>query len=379
VGRPDSPSLPFNTFARTVPLSILLSNDKPLKIDMDLKHSPLNRADKSTNDEDKSIDEKANAQMNRNSIYNEDNNFKSPNSIVQAQQSLLASTPIIKSELMAAETENIENLLTADEVGDFPISFTSSEPKETALPHNNNFFQFVYPQPPTNKQEHPFVSSPRKGQQVVTVSGAQPPAAMAEMKPMAAASKPKPEPTAPASGFDLLSAISRDGWSVANVARTSTSVPSFQQQRISLKYSTAPTSARPGSCSCSKTHCLKMYCACFSNSKLCSRDCHCIDCDNTLEESRIGGKLRNELLKKKQFSNAFGNRTCRCTKTHCLKMYCVCFSNGAACAEKCKCVSCENPRGRRLSLVQNTVTAPSSMGAATTAKENAQEATDLSF
>lgn len=278
------------------------------------------------------------------------NNFKSPNSFVQAQQSLLASTPIIKSELMEGETsENIENLLTADEVGDFPISFaTPSEPKEAALPHdNNNDFQFVYPLPPTNKQEHPLQG------QVVTI-GAQPPAAMTEIHPMTAASKPKPEPIAPVSGFDLLSAISRDGWSVANAARTSTSVTSFQQQRNSLTtHSTAPTSARPGSCSCSKTNCLKMYCACFRDSKLCSQDCHCIDCDNTLEESRIGGKLhlaRNELLKKKQFSTAFGSRTCRCTKTHCLKMYCVCFSNGAACAEKCKCVGCENPRGRTLSF-----------------------------
>lgn len=302
------------------------------------------------------------------------NNIKSPNSTVKAQQYLLASTPIIKSELITAEaSENIKNLLTADEVGDFPISFTSSEPKEAALPQNDNSnnFQFVYPQPPTNKH----VSSP-KGQ-VVTI-GAQP--ATAEMNPMAAIPHvaSKPEPTAPA-GFDLLSAISRDGWSVANAARTSTPATSFQQQRNSLAYSTAPTSARPGSCSCSKTHCLKMYCACFSNSKLCSRDCHCIDCDNTLEQSQMGGKLnvaRNELLKKKQFSTAFGNRTCRCTKTHCLKMYCVCFSNGAACAEKCKCVSCENPKGRRLSLVQNTVTAPSSMGTTTTAKTNAQEATD---
>ena len=312
------------------------------------KHSPLARTD-NANDNDKSNDENANAKMNINSIHNGDNNFKSPNSFVQAQQSLLASTPTIKSELIEGEmNENIENLLTADEVGDFPISFsTSSGPKDAVPLHDdNNKFQFVHPLPPTNKQEHPLQG------QVVTI-GAQPPAAMTEIH-LAAASKPKPEPTAPASGFDLLSAISRDGWSVVNAARTSTSVTSFQQQRNSLTtYSTAPTSARPGSCSCSKTHCLKMYCACFRDSKLCSRDCHCIDCDNTLEESRIGGKLhfaRNELLKKKQFSTAFGNRTCRCTKTHCLKMYCVCFSNGAACAEKCKCVGCENPRGRTLSF-----------------------------
>ena len=303
------------------------------------KHSSLDRTYKASNDNDKSNEEKATTT----SMH-----FKSPSSIYQAQQYLLASTPSIKAQL-TEQSENIEKLLL-DQVGDFPISFTSSEPKETTLPHedNSNTFQFVYPQPPTNKhkQEHPL-----EGQQVVT-SGAQP--AMAEMKPMAAIPHvaSKPEPTAPASGFDLLSAISRDGWSVANAARTSTSATLFQQQQNSLTYSTAPTSARPGSCSCSKTHCLKMYCACFSNSKLCSRDCHCIDCDNTLEESQIGGKLnfaRNELLEKKQFSTAFGNRTCRCTKTHCLKMYCVCFSNGAACAEKCKCVSCENPRGRRLS------------------------------
>ena len=53
--------------------------------------------------------------MNRNSIYNEDKTFKSPSSIVKAQQSLLASTPSIKVQLTEqSENENIEINVSVD-------------------------------------------------------------------------------------------------------------------------------------------------------------------------------------------------------------------------------------------------------------------------
>ena len=33
---------------------------------------------------------------------------------------------------------------------------------------------------------------------------------------------------------------------------------------------------------------------------------------------------------------------CRCVKSRCLKLYCVCFQNGALCGPECTCVSCLN-------------------------------------
>ena len=33
---------------------------------------------------------------------------------------------------------------------------------------------------------------------------------------------------------------------------------------------------------------------------------------------------------------------CRCVKSRCLKLYCVCFQNGNLCGPECQCVSCLN-------------------------------------
>lgn len=36
-------------------------------------------------------------------------------------------------------------------------------------------------------------------------------------------------------------------------------------------------------CKCSRTKCLKMYCECFADGKICGVDCGCTDCHNTHE------------------------------------------------------------------------------------------------
>lgn len=46
-----------------------------------------------------------------------------------------------------------------------------------------------------------------------------------------------------------------------------------------------------------------------------------------------------EILTKKSEDRGL---SCQCTKSHCLKEYCYCFKNGAACGEKCGCESCKN-------------------------------------
>ena len=35
-------------------------------------------------------------------------------------------------------------------------------------------------------------------------------------------------------------------------------------------------------CHCTKTHCLKLYCSCFHNNRLCGPNCICKECHNDL-------------------------------------------------------------------------------------------------
>ncbi|KAL7444648.1 hypothetical protein ACHAXM_009569 [Skeletonema potamos] len=44
-----------------------------------------------------------------------------------------------------------------------------------------------------------------------------------------------------------------------------------------------------GSCTCTKTHCLKLYCECFSGGKYCNDDCVCASCRNSSEHDLEGG------------------------------------------------------------------------------------------
>ena len=37
--------------------------------------------------------------------------------------------------------------------------------------------------------------------------------------------------------------------------------------------------------------------------------------------------------------------TCSCPKSRCLIVYCICFSEGVACRDSCKCKFCANPKG----------------------------------
>ena len=45
-----------------------------------------------------------------------------------------------------------------------------------------------------------------------------------------------------------------------------------------------PSALNSSGCSCKKSKCLKLYCACFTNSVLCRADCKCEGCLNTTEE-----------------------------------------------------------------------------------------------
>jgi len=104
-------------------------------------------------------------------------------------------------------------------------------------------------------------------------------------------------------------------------------------------------------CKCKHSKCVKLYCECFQGGRVCEGKCICVECKNTLAESREGGVryLRiQELLAKR--SNAFDVREkkttdegCRCKKSNCLKKYCVCFREGKKCeGNTCRCNDCKN-------------------------------------
>ena len=91
-------------------------------------------------------------------------------------------------------------------------------------------------------------------------------------------------------------------------------------------------------CSCTKTKCIKKYCECFANNKLCI-DCHCQNCMN---------KSKNYNYTQKNSINISGEENdldeiiCTCSKSNCCKKYCECYKLGKKCTNKCRCINCMN-------------------------------------
>jgi len=112
-------------------------------------------------------------------------------------------------------------------------------------------------------------------------------------------------------------------------------------------------------CNCKNSKCLKLYCDCFASSQYCV-DCNCKDCsNNAAHESERQEAVKQTLEKNAQAFQAkitiSGNKGakgeaehssgCHCKKSRCLKKYCECFEAAVYCADKCKCLDCENYEG----------------------------------
>ena len=116
---------------------------------------------------------------------------------------------------------------------------------------------------------------------------------------------------------------------------------------------------KPTVCRCDRSGCLKRYCVCFAEGRMCvPGTCKCKGCENddtTAERKEKRDKAVTEMAKKK--SNAFQSRFggegeekahltgCNCKRSGCQRRYCECYQSGAKCTEKCKCCECKNPHG----------------------------------
>eukprot|EP00299_Pterocystis_sp_00344_P008809 c3486_g1_i1.p1 GENE.c3486_g1_i1~~c3486_g1_i1.p1 ORF type:complete len:457 (+),score=58.44 c3486_g1_i1:48-1418(+) len=101
-------------------------------------------------------------------------------------------------------------------------------------------------------------------------------------------------------------------------------------------------------CNCKRSQCLKLYCECFANQRLCA-GCNCSDCRNTEEHlSKVIQVRKSRMTSNPTVFNSKAkaktqHKGCHCKKG-CNKKYCECFSAGLSCSNTCRCVSCLNSR-----------------------------------
>ena len=97
-------------------------------------------------------------------------------------------------------------------------------------------------------------------------------------------------------------------------------------------------------CTCSKTGCLKKYCACFSMGRPCE-GCDCKNCENQPNKTNtnVSGKDKENINYINIIPNTKNQRViCNCTKSNCMKKYCECYKQGFSCNSLCRCLECKN-------------------------------------
>ena len=95
--------------------------------------------------------------------------------------------------------------------------------------------------------------------------------------------------------------------------------PSQQHHKLTIPTATT-IKKKKGGCTCKKTKCLKMYCECFREGKVCGEDCSCEGCINDEDHKECREKIQESLLSKS--ASRQQGKGCNCRKSQCQKKYC---------------------------------------------------------
>ena len=104
-------------------------------------------------------------------------------------------------------------------------------------------------------------------------------------------------------------------------------------------------------CNCVRSRCLKLYCTCFQEAKVCDPGiCLCVGCLNTTDDTSgqrqeaIEATLekRPDAFTEKKRVKEIGSG-CACKNNKCIRKYCECFRTNLRCSSKCSCRDCKNP------------------------------------